>query len=112
MSSKVSVRVVALLVCVILCTTACAVDPKKTIVGKWRDGDGDVTTYFPDGTFSVTTKDGDVTGKFSFPDQDHLKLQVEGLMAGYGPQLCTYSLSADVLKMTYRGKEDVLHRTK
>src|SRR5580658_3462687 len=73
-SAKMPPSVVAILLCVILFTTSCAVEPKKMIVGTWRDRDGDAWEFFPDGTLSVSTKRGAVTGKYSFPDQDHIKL--------------------------------------
>jgi hypothetical protein len=82
------------------------------IVGRWRDSDGDTTEFFPDGTVSIATKDGSIIGKYSFPDKDHIKLEMGGIEASLGPQLGTYSVSSDVLKITSNGHEDVLHRAK
>jgi hypothetical protein len=111
-SAKMPPSVVAILLCVILFTTSCAVEPKKMIVGTWRDRDGDAWEFFPDGTLSVSTKRGAVTGKYSFPDQDHIKLEMDGIAAGFGPKVGTYSVSSDVLNITLNGQEDVFHRTK
>jgi len=73
--------------------------PKKVIVGKWKATKGkEVLEFFSDGTVSTSGRDGNFAGKFSFPDESHIKLEMGGLAALAGPMVGSYSVSSDTLK--------------
>jgi len=61
----------------LLVTMACS--SERLVVGRWQQVGQDRTLqFFPDGTF-LSIGDGDsATGKYSFPDTHHLKLEIDG----------------------------------
>jgi hypothetical protein len=88
---------------------SCGNDPKVAIIGKWSEPQGMSYEFFPDGTVRSAIS----VGKFSFPDQTHIKMEFGGLEAFGGPQLWGYSIKGDSLSLTWGDtKTFELHRAK
>jgi hypothetical protein len=80
---------------------SCQQDPKAAIAGKWKELNGDETIEFlRDGTVTIKGKDGNLSGSYSFPDKNHLKLELGGIGALAGPMVATYSIASNQLTLT------------
>jgi hypothetical protein len=96
---------------VLIATSAYADDPKKAIVGKWTEADGAETIeYKADGTMTETLAGGDVVkGKYSFPDAEHIKVELEGPMSAMGPIVSPIKISGDTMDVTGVDGSSVSH---
>lgn len=91
--------VVTLVVCIGLFVAACSA--KRSLVGKWEEiGGKEKMELLEGGTISVSSGSMSVSGKYSFPDDTHLKVEFEGLMALGGPQIQSFAISDGVLTLT------------
>ncbi len=81
---------------------ACSI--QRSILGKWVETDGreqETDEYLKDGTFIVNSStQGQMTGKYSFADETHMKLQFDGLMSVAGTFVLTVKLSGGELSIT------------
>lgn len=85
---------------------------KGAVVGKWQDQSGQTMTFLNDGT--VTTGGLlNVTGKYSFPDNSHIKIELEGLWSLAGPQVYEFRIDGGklVLKDSFKN-ENILTKIK
>jgi hypothetical protein len=75
---------------------------KSSIVGKWQEigGDNETLEFFKDGTVSAVAKRMTLAGKYSFVDDDHLKLELGGVGALAGPLIMRVSISGGELRLT------------
>ena len=92
--SKKRVLIVAFIIVTIFMLTGCA--SKNAVIGNWKDAAGQNMQFFDDGTL---TSGGllNATGKYSFPDSSHLKLELQGLLSLAGPQLYEYKVIGNKL---------------
>src|SRR5262249_50614589 len=61
----------------VLCS--CAPTGNSALVGKWKEKDvSGVTEFRADGTFSMASGSGKLTGRFKWVDGDHVKLTFDG----------------------------------
>jgi hypothetical protein len=65
-------------------------NPEKEIIGKWEDENGLIYEFFPDGTIS----NNGIAGKYSFPDNTHIKIEYLGMTIVH-----EYNLSNNILTM-------------
>jgi len=92
---------------------SCSHDAKASLVGKWKEINGDeVLEFFPDGTISTTRAKGNHVGKFSFPDPDHIKIELGGLAEVAGPLIGAYTLSSGRLTITIKDDKSIYERTR
>ncbi len=103
--------VVSLVLCLSLLIVVVACVGQPDVVGKWRQIDSQPNNdvqFFKDGTFIW----GMFSGKFSFPEDGHIKLEMIGMAGVY-----KISFSEDTVTLVGetaldRGKTFVLQRTK
>lgn len=80
----------------------------KGIVGKWEvvteQGYGDLYEFFPDGTIDLGGM-FPLDSKYSYPDQNHIKIEMESLAAIY-----EYTLSSDTLTLISNSTTRTLKR--
>ena len=85
----------------VLASTALADKPVKEIVGKWADSEGVGTLeYKADGTYIEKMGGETMKGKYSFPDDTHIKVEVEGPMAAAGPMISAITVKGDDMDLT------------
>ena len=92
-----------------LTMASCSRDPRAAIAGKWTSAQTGDYEFFPDGTFTDYSRQWKTNniGKFSFPDSQHIKLELNGMTL-----LGTFSVSSDSLTWTvWAGQPEVLTRT-
>ena len=69
-----------------------------SVVGTWQDTNGKTMQFFEDGT--VTSKGLiSATGKYSFPDSNHIKVEFQGIKGISGPQVYEYSFKDGNLEL-------------
>lgn len=79
----------------------CAAAPQKVLVGEWAEiGGTEQLEFFADGTLSVVNNGVALTGKYSFPADDRITVELGGLAALAGPQLFTTMIADDELILT------------
>jgi hypothetical protein len=86
---------------------------KSSIVGKWEETDGEVQTleFFKDGTVSAIERRMTLAGKYSFVDDDRIKVELGGIGSLAGPMILRVSLSNGELRLTdTRGKTSTYKR--
>lgn len=95
--SKKIARVSTILIVAILLLTGCG--SSNAIVGTWKDSTGQTMGFYKDGT---VTSGGvlSATGKYSFPDSTHLKIDLQGLLSIAGPQIYEYKINGNQLVLT------------
>ena len=84
-----------LMVCI-----GCTADPKKAIVGKWKEKGNPSFEFFPDGTVTSLMTGA---GTFSFPDATHIKLSFS--IFGGSSTVAEYSLSGNTLTLVLPGQQ-------
>jgi hypothetical protein len=105
-------------------------DPKAMIVGAWKNGDGETLEFFADGNVITDGPKGHSSGKFSFPDSDHIKFDltrshdVETVLDPHGDGVAalvthlepaalvvaSYSLSSNKLVIKTNDEESIYQR--
>jgi len=78
---------------------------KSSILGKWQEfgaktGDNETLEFFKDGTVSLVSKRMTLAGKYSFVDDDRIKLELGGIGALAGPVIMRVSISGGELRLT------------
>jgi hypothetical protein len=74
---------------------------KSSIVGKWQEIGGDETLeFFKDGTISAVSKGMTLGGKYSFVEDNRMKLELGGIGALAGPMIITVSISGGEMSLT------------
>lgn len=76
---------------------------KSSIVGKWQEIGSDDRTmeFFKDGTISDISGDGmSLGGKYSFVDDDRIKVELDGIAALRGSMIFRVSISGGELSLT------------
>lgn len=96
---KMKTFVTTLVVCLGLFVTACGA--KRSLVGKWEEiGGKEKMEFRDDGAVTVSSGSMSVSGKYSLPDETHIKLELDGLMALAGPQIHAFAIADGVLSLT------------
>ena len=75
---------------------------EEEIVGKWA-GEGSKIEFKDDGTFAEEVRGDKATGKYSLPDETHLKQEYEGPMSAVGPVTSAITVKGDTLELTPDG---------
>jgi hypothetical protein len=89
---------------------------KSSIVGKWQEfgadnGDNETLEFFKDGTVSDVSQRMTLAGKYSFVEDDRLKLEFGGIGALAGPMIMHVSISGGELDLTdQKGKVSKYNR--
>lgn len=89
--------------------TACS--GQKNIVGKWQDVQGtESMEFFKDGT--VTAKAGGMSlgGKYSFVDDERIKIELGGMGALAGPTIAKVAISGNELTLTDENDKPTKYR--
>lgn len=74
---------------------------QASLVGKWEEiGGKEKMEFLEGGAISVTSGSMSASGKYSFPDDAHVKVEFEGFMALAGPQIQSFAISDGVLTLT------------
>ena len=97
--------------CLVFATTAFAGKPEKDILGKWTDAAGvENIEYKADGTFTETITGGEmISGRFSFPDANHIKVEFAASMTDAVPIISPITIKGDEMDITGRDGVTVLH---
>jgi len=96
------VKKIYLKLCIIILTTfvvGCSNDPTNEIVGRWYDvddGGKSVMELFEDGSVQMSGE-MEMSGSYTFPDDNHIRLDMEGIGALMGPMIFEYSLASGEL---------------
>ena len=102
MKTKGIVRLLGVAACVLVAATTAFAEAEEEILGKWA-GDGSKIEFKEDGTFAEEVRGDKVTGKYSVPDETHLKQEFDGPMSAVGPVTSVISVDGDTLEMTPDG---------
>lgn len=93
------ISVLALVACLGLFVAACSA--KRSLVGRWEQiGGTEKMEFIAGGALSMFAQGISVSGKYSFIDDNHLKLELDGLFALAGAQTLTFSISSGELSLT------------
>lgn len=107
MTTKTMKRLTLLVVIILLflLVVSCASNEKK-IVGEWQatEGGGGVT-FYKDGTVIFTDSIGDISGTYSFVDDDTIKVEMSGILSLGGNLMIDVSFSDGNLVMSLDGTQ-------
>jgi hypothetical protein len=87
---------------------------KSSIVGKWQEiGGSETIEFFKDGTISLTSHGISLNGKYTFIEDDRIKVEFGGLGSIAGPILYRASISSGELTLNdSKGKTSKFARVK
>lgn len=79
---------------------------KEQVVGTWKGTDGNSTiTFLKDGTCTMSGGPFTVTGKYTTPDEKHLKIELSGIAGNLvGTQVRETEVKDGKLVLTENGK--------
>jgi hypothetical protein len=89
----------SVLLLVALVTSACSGSLESQIVGKWNGAGGSVE-FFRDGTLISLGGLLPASGRYSFVEQDRVRMQLDGLGSVLGPIMARVAISGDELTLT------------
>ncbi len=77
------------------------------IVGKWQSdtSENETLEFFRDGTMTLTSYGVAVTRNYSFPDNDHVKVEMNGLLGVLGSSVYEYLVKGNTLTLSGGGLE-------
>lgn len=85
----------------LLCATAYAAKPEQLIIGKWQEtGGSEIAEFFKDGTVIFQEGSASQIGRFSFLDENRIKLEVGGMAGLAGPLIFGVSVARSELVIT------------
>ena len=88
---------IALLLATLLILVSCG-GPEKAIIGSWQCDDGSKLQFLKDGTMVVDDGSGlTFAGTYSFPDKEHITVQLDGLLALAGSRVLPVDVSGNTL---------------
>jgi len=91
------VILIALLLATLLILVSCG-GPEKAIIGNWQCDDGSKLQFLKGGTMVVDDGSGvTLVGAYSFPDKEHITVQLDGLLALAGSQVLSVDVSGNTL---------------
>ena len=74
---------------------------QKNIVGKWQDVKrAETMEFFPDGTVAAKAGGMSMAGKYTFLDNERIKIELGGMAALAGPMIVKFVISGNELTLT------------
>ena len=75
---------------------------QSAIVGRWQQTNGgDVMEFFKDGTMSVQSGGMNLGGKYTFVENQRVKIELGGLGALTGPSVANTEISGDLMTLRF-----------
>lgn len=113
--SRIRNALFVLLCAVLMAQVSCTSSRlEKEIIGKWTEISGnEKMEFFKDGTIMVTESSLNMSGKYSFPEKNRIKVELGGFGMIAGPLIATIEITNEQLTITEpNGKKSVYRREK
>lgn len=87
---KLPQRIIVSLTLILAVLILVACSSKTDITGTWRDANGNLLQFYKDGTVTSSSAVVSLNGVYTFPDNKHIKIEIQGLLGLAGPQIYEY----------------------
>jgi hypothetical protein len=105
--------IIILIICFLFNAILIGCTSRDSIVGKWSDNSGSTIDFYKDGTVVFAgTLFGDVSAEYSFPDENHIKFSIKGILGIFGDQVFEIKINGNKMSLNSSNTSILLERVK
>ena len=99
MKNRITTNLSSLL---LICITACSTGTQDEILGSWYEiGGTESIQFFKDGSIQLLSDGNQISGNYTFPDENTIRMEFGGLGALAGPMIAEYKIESGFLLLRY-----------